>query len=119
MELGNLTSRWESASSFSAQQSTSGGRKDPQRVQILSRKQRHARRQRAQLRLQAARHILCRDLIYQTDEIVDIQSKLIVFDTNDTRRVRADPIEIIHSAGIAAQEHGIHAIHGDEVFCDV
>ena len=69
--------------------------------------------------MQAARHVLRRDLIYQTDKIVDIQSELIVFDTNDTRRVRADPIEIVHSAGIAAQEHGIHAIHGDEVFCDV
>ena len=118
-DSGTMTLRCEPESSLSRQQSTTGIRKDRQRIEIRGRKGRHARRQRAQLRLQAARHILRRDLIQQTDEIVGVQTELIVLDPHDARAARAERIEVVHLAGIAAQEHGVHAVHGDEVVRDV
>ncbi|KAL9133735.1 MAG: hypothetical protein Q9175_005090 [Cornicularia normoerica] len=80
-----------------------------------------ARRRRAKLRLQAARQILRGDLIYQTDELVGTQNKCVFvdIDTSHTVAARAEPMEVVHLASIAAYEHGTYAVNGGEILSNV
>lgn len=101
------------------QQGTPSRLEDAQRIQILNRKRHHARRQRADLALQATRHVLGRDLIHETDKVVGIQTEQAVRDAHDARAAGAERVEVVDLAGVAAQQHGAHAVHGDEVLRDV
>ena len=105
--------------SLRRQQSTPSRLKDIQRVKILRRKRRHTRRQRAQLRLQATRHVLRRNLIDQTDKIAGLRTEQTVLDAHDARAARTERIEIIYFARIAAQKHGRRTVHGRKVVGDV
>ena len=93
--------------SLRGQQSTPRRLEDIQSIEILRRKRRHTRRQRAQLRLQATRHILRRDLIDQTDEVASLGTEQAVRDAHDARAAGgAEGVEIVDFARVAAQEHG-------------
>ena len=105
--------------SLRREQSAPSVLEDRQRIEILSRKLRHTRRQRAQLRLQATRHILRRNLIDQTGEIISLRTEQTVLDPHDARAARAEGVEIVHFARIAAQKHGRTAVHGRKVVGDV
>ena len=107
------------SSPLGREQSAPGGREDPQRIQVLDRKREHARGCREETRLQAARHVLRRDLIDQADEIVRVQAEQVVLDADHARAARAEPVEVVHFAGVAAEELGVHGVHGGEVLGDV
>ena len=90
-------------------------------IQLAGRECHDLSGQGAQLGRQTGGHIVCRNLIEQTNDVLlggTAEGAGSGVEPTDTGPDGAQGVEVVH-AHVSADEFGIHAVHGDEVVGDV